>query len=88
MYYILISLMQVIYDLIQLNNYVSPNQKRWNTAVLPSFSYEKSLKKNYTKKSIVFKNQSDKMILLEFEQKDSNIPKRVSLAVLDGRIHL
>ena len=37
---------------------------------------------------MVFKNQGGKMILLEFERKDSNIPKRVSLAVLDGRIHL
>jgi len=45
--------MQVIYDLIQLNNYVSPNQKRWNTAVLPSFSYEKSFKK-ITQKSQLF----------------------------------
>ena len=60
-------------------------------AVLPSFSYENNfekISKNYTKKSIVFLNQVDKMILLEFERKDSNIPKRVSLAVLDGRIHL
>lgn len=60
-------------------------------AVLPSFSYENNfekISKNYTKKSIVFLNQGDKMILLEFERKDSNIPKMVSLAVLDGRIHL
>lgn len=54
--------MQVIYDLIQLNNYVSPNQKRWNTAVLPSFLMKKVLKKLH-KKSIDFKNRRDKMIV-------------------------
>ena len=60
-------------------------------AVLPSFSYENNFEKypKITQKSqLFFKNQGDKMILLEFERKDSNIPKRVSLAVLDGRIHL
>lgn len=57
-------------------------------AVLPSFSYENSFKKITQKSQLFFLNQGDKMILLEFERKDSNIPKRVSLAVLDGRIHL